>query len=187
MFQKRKPLTALITFLALSVCAWAQAGAGTGSFLVGGPALAGPVEGELDLITLRDQGVRVIVDLRHPEEGTQGESEAAARLGFVYVNLPVRGAASPAVVRNVGVLLDAYGPEQVYLHCKSGQRAAEVWGRHQLDRGANPDVVFAGASAWGLSEKRVGYLRTHAGLPPAAPQAPLAPTAPSAPAAPKAP
>ncbi|MFZ8891408.1 MAG: hypothetical protein ACO2YV_12340, partial [Pseudomonadales bacterium] len=60
----------------------------------------------------------------------------------------------------------------------------EVWGRHQLDRGANPDVVFAGASTWGLSEN---YLRTHAGLRPAAPQAPLAPTAPSAPTAPKAP
>ena len=180
-------LAALCVVCPVNVWAQAEAGAGAGGFLVGGPALGGPVARELDLITLRDQGVRVIVDLRHPEEGTQGESEAAARLGFVYVNLPVRGAASPAVVRNVGVLLDAYGPEQVYLHCKSGQRAAEVWGRHQLDRGANPDVVFAGASAWGLSEKWVGYLRTHAGLPPAAPAAPTAPAAPSAPAAPKAP
>ncbi|MBL6719340.1 MAG: hypothetical protein ISQ02_11900 [Pseudomonadales bacterium] len=179
-----------ITFLlaALSVVSpvsgWAQASAQ--GFLVDGPRIGGPAEQELDLITLRDQGVRVVVDLRNPEGGTQGESEAAARLGFVYVNLPVRGAAS-SVVRNVGVLLDAYGPEQVYLHCKSGQRAAEVWGRHQLNRGVAPGEVIAGASAWGLSDKRVGYPRTHAGLPPAAPQAPSAPTAPSAPAAPKAP
>ena len=187
MIRKRKPLRALITFLVLSACTWAQADAGAGGFLDGGPALGGPVAGELDFITLRDQGVRVIVDLRHPEEGTQGESEAAARLGFVYVNLPVQGAASPAVVRNVGVLLDAYGPEQVYLHCRSGQRAAEVWGRHQLNRGVAPDVVIAGASTWGLSETRVGYLRTHAGLPPAAPTAPAAPEAPRAPAAPAAP
>ena len=118
-----------LLFVALSavspVSGWAQASAQ--AFLAGGPRLGGPAEQELDLIDLRDQGVRVILDLRHPEEGTQAESEAAARLGFVYVNLPVREAASPAVVRNVGVLLDAYGAENVYLHCKSGQRAAEVW------------------------------------------------------------
>jgi protein tyrosine phosphatase (PTP) superfamily phosphohydrolase (DUF442 family) len=180
-------LSTFITFLALSVSAWSQAEAGAEAFLAGGPRLGGPAEQELDLIALRDQGVRVILDLRHPEEGTQAESEAAARLGFVYVNLPVREAASPAVVRNVGVLLDAYGPENVYLHCKSGQRAAEVWGRHQLARGANPDVVFAGASAWGLSEKRVGLLRQAAGLAPEPPAPPAAPPAPAAPLAPPAP
>jgi protein tyrosine phosphatase (PTP) superfamily phosphohydrolase (DUF442 family) len=180
-------LSTFITLLALSVSAWSQAEAGAEAFLAGGPRLGGPAEQELDLIALRDQGVRVILDLRHPEEGTQAESEAAARLGFVYVNLPVREAASPAVVRNVGVLLDAYGAENVYLHCKSGQRAAEVWGRHQLARGANPDVVFAGASAWGLSEKRVGLLRQAAGLAPEPPAPPAAPPAPAAPLAPPAP
>jgi len=165
----------------------ARAQAEAEGFLVGGPILGGPADGELDLITLRDQGVRVIVDLRHGEEGTEGEREAATRLGFVYVNLPVRGAAGPAVVRNVGVLLDAYGPEQVFLHCQSGQLAAEVWGRYQLNRGMAPRSVIAGASTWGLSEKRVGYLRAHAGLPPQAPKAPTAPAAPKAPAAPEAP
>ena len=76
-------------FVASPVGAWAQAEAG--GFLVGGPILGGPAAGELDLITLRDQGVRVIVDLRHGEEGTEGEREAATRLGFVYVNLPPWG------------------------------------------------------------------------------------------------
>ena len=140
-------------FVASPVGAWAQAEAG--GFLVGGPILGGPTAGELDLITLRDQGWgdRGSSPWR---KGTEGERSNAP--GFVYVNLPVLGAAGPVVVRNVGVLLDAYGPEQVYLHCQSGQRAAEVCVA-TTNRGMALQSVIAGASAWGLGEASRAFAR----------------------------
>ena len=112
----------------------------------------------------RDAGLALIIDLRNPDEGIEEEAAAARAAGIRYVNLPVGAdAADAAVVARVGDLLDAQAEGTgVLLHCASGNRASEVWARHLIERGAEPEAAIAAASATGLSEKRAGYVRAAA-------------------------
>jgi uncharacterized protein (TIGR01244 family) len=127
--------------------------------VAGTPELAG-------LAARRDAGLALVVDLRTAAEDPATERAAAEALGLRYVNLPVDGdPADPAVVRRFSELLASVPEGQgVLLHCRSGNRAGEVWARHRLARGASLEEALAEGFAAGLSESRAAYVRAAAGV-----------------------
>lgn len=127
--------------------------------IAGTPDLAG-------LAARRDAGLALVVDLRTEAEDPTVERAAAEAVGLRWVNLPVGSdPADAAVVRRFGELL-ASVPEGrgVLLHCRSGNRAGEVWARHRLAQGASLEEALAEGFAAGLSESRAAFVRSAAGV-----------------------
>lgn len=81
-----------------------------------------------DLITLKNAGVREIIDLRGPGESAGfDEAQKAKALGMEYTSLPIAGAAD-VTSENAAKLheLLAESDGKVYLHCASGNRAGAL-------------------------------------------------------------
>lgn len=125
--------------------------------VAGAPELAG-------LAARRDAGLALVVDLRTAAEDPATERAAVEALGLRYVNLPVdEDPADPSVVRRFAELLASVPEDRgVLLHCRSGNRAGEVWARHRLARGASLEQALAEGFAAGLSESRAAYVRAAA-------------------------
>lgn len=85
----------------------------------------------------------LVVDLRGTVEGSDAEARALALAGVDYVHLPVTASVPDAGdVQFLGDLLAANGHRPVVIHCRSGNRAALLWGAHRLDQGKTlPDVL----------------------------------------------
>ena len=126
--------------------------------VAGAPDLAG-------LAARRDAGLALVVDLRTEAEDPARERAAAEAVGLRWVNLPVGSdPADEAVVRRFGELLASVPAGRgVLLHCRSGNRAGEVWARHRLAQGASLEEALAEGFAAGLSEARAEFVRAAAG------------------------
>ena len=85
----------------------------------------------------------LVVDLRGTSEGADSEARAMALAGVDYVHLP-QTAQPPALgdVEFFRDLLAVNGDRPVVVHCRSGNRAALLWGAYRLDQGvALPEVL----------------------------------------------
>jgi uncharacterized protein (TIGR01244 family) len=85
----------------------------------------------------------LVVDLRGTGEGADDEARAMALVGVDYVHLPMGVAApEPADVNFLSDLLEVNEHRPVVIHCRSGNRAALLWGAYRLQEGgALPDVL----------------------------------------------
>jgi uncharacterized protein (TIGR01244 family) len=120
--------------------------------------LAGqPTEPGLKL--MRDQGVKVVVNLRTPEEMKAipfDESALVSQLGMKYVYLPVRGndqyPYSPeTLAKFADALRNANG--KVLLHCTVAWRASHLWAAYLIkERHVSVDSALANARAINLMD-----------------------------------
>lgn len=78
----------------------------------------------------------VVIDLRHPAEGIDAESEQMRSLSVPYYNLPVSpNTFDQTTVDQLDELLDKYSGRQIIVHCQSGNRAGLLWAALLKERG----------------------------------------------------
>jgi len=116
---------------------------------------------EKGLRQLRDEGVKVVVNLRTPEEMQRDvrfdEAALVSQLGMKYVYLPVRGndqyPYSPETVAKFAeAVRNANG--KVLLHCTIAWRASHLWAAYLIkDRGISVDSALANARAINLMDE----------------------------------
>lgn len=106
---------------------------------------------EDDLRRLADQGVKTVIDFRHPQEPQAASAASAARVGLQYVNIPVvRGQMTEALMDGFRQAL-ARHPGPYLLHCGLGPRATAMWlAKTAIDKGRSAEEAFAEAERQGL-------------------------------------
>lgn len=120
-----------------------------------GRVLMAPQPQAADLVALRGQGVRRVINLRAAEEmATLGFDEAAlaAAEGMDYTLLPIanNAAFSPAVLDAFAKAM-AEADGQVLLHCASGARAGQLYAAWLVrEQGLSPDEAMRRVAPLGL-------------------------------------
>lgn len=101
-----------------------------------------------------EQGIRTVIDLRNPEEGTAEEADHAQAIGLRYVNIPVSAANfSPAQADKLAEVLKDPLTGPALLHCATGQRAVAVWALHRnLHEGISSAQALEEAKGKGLQK-----------------------------------
>lgn len=97
-----------------------------------------------DLVRLKSEGVRTIIDLRGPQEDRGYDEAAEARcLGLEYIALPIAGKddISPEKAKALGELLEAQDGD-VLLHCASGNRVGALLALDAMARGASREEAL---------------------------------------------
>jgi len=109
-----------------------------------------------DLARLVRDGVRTVINLRHPSEPGQHDERAhAERCDLHYVNLPVTGPQdldAVTVQRFADELERARARGPVLIHCASANRVGALIALQQSwHRGCDPDTALARGRAAGLA------------------------------------
>lgn len=101
-----------------------------------------------------EQGIRTVVDVRSPKEGTQEMKDYADAIGVKYVNIPVTvDSLSEAQAKELGKVLQDPASGPVLLHCASGQRATAVWALYRnQEEGVPAAQALADAEQKGLKK-----------------------------------
>ena len=82
---------------------------------------------------LRSQGIKTVIDLRQPEEGTEADRVIAESQGLQYRNVPVsreglaQGQLDPAVTE----ALKEESLRPAFVYCASGNRVSMTWKIYQ--------------------------------------------------------
>ncbi|MFT7619795.1 MAG: hypothetical protein ACI97A_003452, partial [Planctomycetota bacterium] len=101
-----------------------------------------------------DHGVKTVINLRLPAEGTNlREEKIAEELGLAYHNLGYRApeTLTDDIFVEVRRILRNPDNRPVLMHCKSGNRAAAVWYAYRvLDQGVDPSRALQEAKKAGL-------------------------------------
>jgi len=87
-----------------------------------------------------EAGVEIVVNLRSPDEDDFDERAAAESLGLEYHNVPlVKGAPLDGhALEKIEAIVGKADGRTVYLHCKSGNRAAAWLATHLVERQGMP-------------------------------------------------
>ena len=105
-----------------------------------------------DLVRLKSEGIRTVIDLRGAQED-RGYDEAAEaqRLGLAYIALPIAGKddITPANAKALGELLRAQEGD-VLLHCASGNRVGALLALDAAARGIPREEALELGRAAGL-------------------------------------
>jgi protein tyrosine/serine phosphatase len=119
----------------------------------------GQPETEADYEMLKSMGIRTIINLRR-DDTVPVEQAIAERLGFRFVNLPIRGYEYPSVdtVNAALALLDDPSAGPIFLHCKHGKdRTGLVYGLYRVHtQGWSKQQAFDEMLAFGFSPGLVG-------------------------------
>ncbi len=101
-----------------------------------------------------EQGVRTVIDVREPEEGTAKEKDNADAVGLRYVNIPISlKNFSPEQADKLNAVLKDPATGPALLHCASGQRAVAVWTLHRnLNEGVPAAQALEEGKAKGLKK-----------------------------------
>lgn len=97
-----------------------------------------------DLDRAAAQGVRLVIDLRAPEEGTAEEDGQVLDRGMRYVNIPVTAETlgREQAEALAAVLADEENRPAI-LHCASGNRAGGMWALYQyFGKGLSAEEAF---------------------------------------------
>ncbi len=86
----------------------------------------------------------VVIDLRHPAEGTTEEPRRMAANGIPWISLP-QGKETPtrADVKFLGEVLEAWPGRNIVLHCATGNRAGKLWATRRIHQGVTLDAANA--------------------------------------------
>jgi protein tyrosine phosphatase (PTP) superfamily phosphohydrolase (DUF442 family) len=100
---------------------------------------------------LKKDGLKTVVDLRMPIEGTKAEEVLVGELGLRYVAVPFTAetfaAADAAAVKKV---LDDPDAGPVLVHCASGNRVGGAFAVIASSEGKTPDAAMAEGRRLGL-------------------------------------
>lgn len=101
-------------------------------------AIAGLPE-ESALRAMRDMGLKTVIDLRNPQEGTAEERTLVEGMGMKYVSVPVSAATlKTSDVDAVVAALQADGGKPALLHCAVSNRAGAMWALLKAREGKSP-------------------------------------------------
>ncbi len=96
--------------------------------LLEGKLMAGGAPTARGLGQAAEQGIRTVIDVRNPEEGTAEEKDHADAVGLKYVNIPISMENfSEAQAGKLNEVLKDPATGPALLHCATGQRAVAVW------------------------------------------------------------
>ncbi len=88
----------------------------------------------------------VVVDLRTAAEGIEQEAAMLRERGYEYHNIPVAGATIDAAqldqLRALAAANAANPDQMLIVHCRSGNRAAMLWGAYLLEQGQSLDQTM---------------------------------------------
>lgn len=115
------------------------------------------------LAALKARGVRTVIDLRQPQEGTAEEAAAANALGLRYINIPMKS--DVMTEAQAGALMEAMnqaGDEPVLLHCAGASRAGAAYGLYLGKSGTCPtkEAIDRAKAAGMRNEKLKADLET---------------------------
>lgn len=100
-------------------------------------ALAGKPN-EAAIKELKQQGFKLLIDHRTPQEGTQEIARLAKRYHISYVNIPIQGTAiSIKQIKQVANIIALSNQVPTLLFCSSGSRATAIWALAEIQSGKN--------------------------------------------------
>ncbi|MGH7701876.1 MAG: fused DSP-PTPase phosphatase/NAD kinase-like protein [Gemmatimonadales bacterium] len=135
--------------------------------------VTGGQPGAVHLARLKEAGVRLILDLRDPQEPRPIDEPAEVRrLGMEYINVPV-GAAdlTDATMERILEVLRGTQDREVYFHCGSGSRVAGalipflMLDRRMTEEDAVAQAMRVGLRSAELMEWGLDYARRHDATP----------------------
>jgi uncharacterized protein (TIGR01244 family) len=78
---------------------------------------------------LKAEGVRMVIDLRQPAEGTDAEASIARELGMAYTNIPMKSdTLTDEQAERILLAMKSAGDGPVLIHCAAGNRAGAAYG-----------------------------------------------------------
>ena len=121
------------------------------------------------LVELRDQGVRSVLNLRPAAEYDATAEEARVEeLGMAYYNIPVNGAnIQDSQVEEFLRLSDAVANQPMFIHCASANRVGAFWLIRRVLRDgwevaeAQTEAETVGLRAASLREFALDYVQRH--------------------------
>jgi len=133
------------------------------TLVAGGQPQAGHIQ------ALREAGVSVVLDIRHPMEPRPvDESRLVRSLGMEYFNIPVtHGALDDASLNRILEILRGSEDKTVFFHCASGNRVGGALIPYlMIDKGMHEEDAIAIARRSGLRSMDVlqwglDYVRRH--------------------------
>lgn len=151
--QRKKSLTFWLTLLPLlTACAHQSLLDASDSTLEVAPkiTLAGSLNEQASQLIKRSNAV--VIDLRHPDEGIDLESEQMRSLNVPYYNLPISPSTlDRTTVNQFAALLDEYSGRPIVVHCQSGNRAGLLWAALLKERGMS--AVDASSAVYDIVTK----------------------------------
>lgn len=103
--------------------------------------------------------VKVVIDLREPDESDWDEAGAAGDAGLIYYNVPVASSGSsfdPLAMQKISALAVQHKEHGILLHCSSGNRASAWFAVHLVDdHGMETEPSIALAHKTGLNKAPV--------------------------------
>ncbi len=104
-----------------------------------------------------EQGIRTVIDLRDPTEGTAEEKDFADAVGLRYVNIPVTlDSFSADQAGKLSEVLNDPATGPALLHCATGQRAVALWALHKnKSEGVPAETAMAEAKSKGLKKSEL--------------------------------
>ncbi len=89
-----------------------------------------------------------MIDIRHPSQGIESESQQMRTLDVPYFNLPVTpNTLDHALVNQFDTLLTEYAERPIIAHCQSGNRAGLLWAVWLKERGESSATANAVVSS----------------------------------------
>lgn len=112
-------------------------------------------------------GIRTIIDLRGPDEGTAEERKSVEAAGLTYLNIPVMNKApTDAEVTAFGEMIADGALYPVLVHCTSANRAGAMWTLYRAGKGVPFDIALQEGRTIGLKPNREAAVRARLGQPP---------------------
>ncbi len=101
------------------------------------------------------EGVRTVINLRHPNEMDWNEARAVEALGMRYHNVPINGRGDeldPVAMAKIHRLVRAEGDRPVLVHCRSGNRVGGWLATYLMDeQGASRENALAVGKKAGIA------------------------------------
>lgn len=78
----------------------------------------------------KSEGIKLIVDLRPPLEGTDIEKNIFEDTEIEYFNIPISDNINNHMIESLEKKLKKYEGQPTIIHCKSGRRVGILWGSY---------------------------------------------------------
>lgn len=112
---------------------------------------------EAGLEELGRRGVKVVVDVRLPEQVSAGYPERVRALGMRYHHVPMKSdQLTPEQAEQLAAIMRESGEQSMWLHCSSGNRAAAAYGVYNATcRKLTVEEALEQARAAGMRNEKI--------------------------------
>lgn len=109
---------------------------------------------------LKQQGFKVLIDLRRPPEGIEDIAQAAHQQHLAYFNLPLgRERPEAELIQQFADIMAAHPQQEVLLYCASGNRAGTVWAMYRVQQGVSAEMAIEEGLAAGMRPQRSDWIK----------------------------